>query len=263
MISTGSSTAAGPSARAPRPTRRELAGGVALVTGGTRGIGAAVVAALVGRGMSVAALGRDVCPGGPAGLRRCYPCDVGDEDQVRGTITDVRHDLGRIDLLVLSAGVASAGDAAVADTPAAEWERLLRTNVLGLHLVARAALPELRRTHGQVVTVLSTGAHRVRPGAVAYGASKHAARALTEGLALEEPLVRVSSVSPAQTDTSIWDARSAPPHPATRARMLRAEDVAAAVVWLAERPDHVHVPDLRIQPRHDPSTPGPTVEEPS
>lgn len=254
----GDATVGGPS----RYGSTELTGRAALVTGASRGIGLAVCRALLGRGMSLAALARDAARlEHAAGQLRdavpghviLLPCDVGDETQVQAAVATAVEALGGLDVLVNSAGVSTAADASAAGTTADDWQRMVRTNLTGTYLTSRAALPYLRRDHGQIVNVLSLGAHRVRPGSVLYAATKHGALALTEGLAQEErDDVRVSSVSPGPVDTEIWDLKDEPPAAGTRALMLAASDVADAVVWLLERPWHVHVADIRIAPRVDP-----------
>ena len=232
------------------------------MTGASGGVGLAVARALGARGMRLALVARqadglrraaDSLDIGDPAAARTYPCDVGDAGEVEQVVQRVVRDFGRLDVLVNSAGVSLSADASVAETSPLDWERMFRTNVAGTFHACRAALPQLRATGGQIVNVLSLGAHRLRAGSVGYAASKYAQRALTEGLALEEaPGVRICSVSPGPVDTGIWDLKDEPPPPRVRDLMLTAADVAAAVDWLVSLPAHVVVPELRIAPRLDP-----------
>lgn len=248
--------------------------GVAIVTGGSRGIGLAVVRALAAQGMTVAVVAR-----GAEDLVRAidqlgpwlgdrvtsYVCDVGDLAEVARTVEQVVERHGRLDVLVNSAGISAAADTPLELTDPQEWERINRTNLSGTYFMCRQALPHLARSGGQIVNVLSLGAHRVRAGSSLYAASKYGARALTEALIEEQGAigVRVASVSPGPVATSIWDSKDEPPSDESLALMLRPEDVAASVLWLLQRPANVHVPSIVIAPRHDPVLDGDPVPRPA
>lgn len=101
--------------------------------------------------------------------------------------------------LVHSAGVADLGT--VAETASAVWSRTLTVNVVAVAEVTRVLLPALRRGHGDVVLLNSGAGLRTNPGWAAYAASKHALKALADGLREEEPMLRVTSVYPGRTAT--------------------------------------------------------------
>ena len=138
-----------------------------LVTGGTRGIGAAIAARFAGAGDDVVAVGR-------------ADCDVGDEAAVAALFERV----GPVDVLVNNAGVSSS--APLARTTVAEWNAQLAVNATGAFLCTRAALPAMvERGSGRIVTVASTAGVSGGRYTAAYTASKHAAVGLTRAVAAE------------------------------------------------------------------------------
>jgi NAD(P)-dependent dehydrogenase (short-subunit alcohol dehydrogenase family) len=138
-----------------------------VVTGGTRGIGAAIVARFVAAGDDVVAVGR-------------AECDVSDEAAVGALFERV----GAVDVLVNGAGVSSS--APIARTTLADWQEQLGVNATGAFLCTRAATPGmLERGHGRVVTVASTAGVIGARYTAAYTASKHAAVGLTRAVAAE------------------------------------------------------------------------------
>ncbi|MDT0305127.1 2,3-dihydro-2,3-dihydroxybenzoate dehydrogenase [Streptomonospora wellingtoniae] len=195
-----------------------IAGTVALVTGAARGIGRAVAARLAAEGAVVAAADLDAdalaslvgdlhADGHKAGF---YTADVRDSASVEQMADAVEHDLGPIGHAVNVAGVLATGE--VADTPDAEWERVLAVNATGVFNVSRAAARRMApRGSGTITTVGSNAAGVPRSGMAAYGASKAAATMFTKSLGLElAPRgIRCNVVSPGSTDTpmqrGMWD----------------------------------------------------------
>lgn len=232
------------------------AGQVALVTGGSQGIGLATVEALAGLGMAVAAMARDagrlsaaVADLGEACLP--VPGDVSDEDSVRAAIAATVARFGRLDVLVNAAGVSMSARTRLADTTSREWQRLLTTNLTGTYLMCREALPHLEASpDGFIVNVQSTASHRAGAGTSLYAATKFGVRALSESLVEEcrATGVRVSAVSPGPVDTTIWTHKLVPPSAEERARMLRPQDIARLVAFLVESPAHMHVADIVVTP---------------
>jgi NAD(P)-dependent dehydrogenase (short-subunit alcohol dehydrogenase family) len=138
-----------------------------LVTGGTRGIGAAIVARFAAAGDDVVAVGR-------------AECDVSDEAAVGALFERV----GAVDVLVNNAGVSSS--APIARTTLADWQAQLGVNATGAFLCTRAAMPGmLERGRGRIVTVASTAGVTGAKYTAAYTASKHAAVGLTRAVAAE------------------------------------------------------------------------------
>jgi len=235
-------------------------GQVALVTGGSQGIGFAVAHTLLSVGMSVAIVARDhvklndavtqlerVGPGRVIGV----PADVADEASVASAVTNVVSRLGGIDVLVTSAGTSMRAPKALVETSTQEWTRLVDANLTGTYFTVRAVLAEMERaSSGYVITIMSTAAFHAGAQSGLYAATKFGVRALTESL-IEEYRgtgIRISSISPGPVDTSIWDLKVEPPTDSDRAHMLRPDDIAQTVAWLLSRPPHMHIQDITVTP---------------
>lgn len=227
-----------------------LAGRVALVTGASRGIGAAVANSLAREGARVIRVARSVSPGA-SGQFRDIPCDLTDPVQVDQLASRVLADQGAPDVVVSNAGAFLLR--ALEHTEPAELESQLAVNLKAPFYVARAFLPAMRKAgRGSFITVGSVSDHVGFPENAAYGASKYGLRGLHETLLAEYQGsgVRLSLVSPGPTDTAVWD----PVDPdrregfLPRAAMLRPGDVADAIVFVATRPAHVHIDWLRLGP---------------
>lgn len=234
-------------------------GQVAIVTGGSQGIGLATVAALAERKMSVAALARDqgrldaaLESLDPAirGRVTSITADVSQESDVEAAVSEVADRLGRVDVLVNCAGVSMNARRRLEDTTMREWRRLIDTNLTGTYLMCRTTLPHLKVNGGYILNVLSTAAYQVGEGVSLYAASKFGARALTEGLIEEfrNTGVRITSVSPGAVDTSIWDHKLEPPTPEARAGMMRSTDIVDIFLWLLGRPAELHIPNITVTP---------------
>ena len=227
---------------------------VALITGGNRGIGLAIARALVAEGCNVmisarheSALKRAAKE--IAGNRaRAIPvvCDVRDVGAVEGMLAALQERFGRLDILVNNAGIAHA-NLEVAKLPVESWKEVIATNLTGMFLVTRAALP-LMKSGGAIVNNLSISAERVFPGSSAYTASKHGALGFTNTLReeLRQQGIRVIALLPGATDTAIWNTfwPDAP-----RRKMMSAATVAEAVVRALTLPPESTLEELRILPR--------------
>lgn len=231
----------------------DLRGKVALVTGGTQGIGFAIAHALAEEGCELAICGRD-----RARLRRAQeqlsshdhrvqaiPCDVTDEGAVAKMFVDVRKHFPQLDILINSAGVAHPFKP-IGELSLKEWNDSIAVNLTGTFLVTRAALPLISRG-GSIVNVLSMSSKRAFPNLAAYNASKFGALGLTNTLReeLRQQGVRVMAVLPGATDTSIWDALwpEAPRH-----KMMRPETVARAIIAALKLPPESTVEELDLMP---------------
>jgi NADP-dependent 3-hydroxy acid dehydrogenase YdfG len=186
--------------------------------------------------------------------------DLKDEEQLRASITGVTRHFGGIDVLVNAAGLGHV--APLASGKPAYFREMLEVNVLGLAVTTREVVSGMhkRGIAGHIVHISSMSAHRVQPGSGMYAATKHAVKALTEGLRLElrasNSPIRVTSISPADTDTGFFEAmyrskkEAAKHRPAYR--MLDPEDVADAVLYAITAPPHVEINDIQLRPIDQP-----------
>jgi NAD(P)-dependent dehydrogenase (short-subunit alcohol dehydrogenase family) len=212
----------------------DLAGRVALVTGGASGIGAATVAQLQARGATVVAV--DLTPG--PGI---VPVDVTDEVAVDALVDAIVEEHGRLDLAANVAGT-SGIYAEVADTATADWHHTLAVNLDGVFFCLRAELRAMRTAgRGSVVNVASQAGRMGVPGLADYSASKHAVLGLTKSAALEVARqgIRVNAVCPGSVRTPMLQAFMGSDEELERAgkrapmgRLGEPDEVAAAVVWL-------------------------------
>ena len=231
-----------------------LAGRTALVSGASSGIGRCVAEALADAGArvwclarsrtEVEALAADI--GGEA-----LVADLTDDEATWEALDRMVDTLGGApDLVVNSAGV--FGIASSAEETLAAFDRALAVNLRGPFLVNRALLPAmLERRSGLIVNVGSVAGRKAYRGNATYSASKFGLRGYHEVL-LEELKgsgVRATLLEPASTDTSIWDALDpdANPRLPNRDQMLRPDDVAEAVLFVATRPENVRIPVLQIE----------------
>lgn len=228
----------------------ELTGTVAVVTGASRGIGLAVATALTASGARVVRAARSL-PTAQSASRLDVTCDITDPDQVAALAHTTRTVFGVPSLVVGSAGVFMLSP--LDRTDPADFTAQLAANLGGPFLIARAFLPMMKQAGGgRFITLGSIADHQAFPENAAYGASKFGLRGLHEVIRQEYrgSGVLCTLVSPGPTDTNAWDSID-PDHRegfTPRSRMLRPEDVAEAVVWVASRPAHVDVDWLRLGP---------------
>jgi NAD(P)-dependent dehydrogenase (short-subunit alcohol dehydrogenase family) len=227
-----------------------LAGTVAVVTGASRGIGAAVADRLRAEGATVARLARTLRASWREGLLD-LPCDLTQEEDVRHAASRITAQLGVPHLVVSNAGAFLL--ASLERTRTADFDAQIGANLRAPFLVARAFLPAMReRGSGMHVAIGSVADHRAFPENAAYAAAKFGLRGLHEVLVEEYrgSGVRCALISPGPTDTAIWDPVGPDDRPGftPRAAMLRPEDVAEAVLWVATRPPRVQVEWLRLGP---------------
>ena len=222
-----------------------------LVTGGSRGIGAAIVAAFADRGDRVAvhygsssAEAARVVEALPGDGHVTVQADLTDPDAVRAAVDSAAEQLGGLDVLVNNGGVFLAHPPLTTtyEDWQAAWTRTLATNLTGAANATFCAIPHLRAAGGgAVVNVSSRGAFRGEPECPAYGASKAGLNALGQSLALALAPhgISVATVAPGFVDTDMArDVLDGPRGDEVRGqspfgRVARPEEVAAAVVWLA------------------------------
>jgi NADP-dependent 3-hydroxy acid dehydrogenase YdfG len=214
----------------------------AVVTGASRGIGAAVAAALTDAGFRVATVARS------AGDYRCDLTDPAAWTEVAGRILKER---GVPDVVVNNAGAYLLRP--LAETSLNEFQAQVALNLTGSFAVAKAFLPAMSAAgRGSFISIGSVADHNGFAENAAYAAAKYGLRGLHETLVDEYrgSGVRLTLISPGPTDTAVWD----PIDPdnregfTPRAELLRPEDVAEAVKFVAIRPPHVHIDWIRLRP---------------
>ena len=225
-----------------------LAGKVALVTGASRGIGAAVASALAGQGVRLGLASRS---GADLGIDDAVaqPCDVRDQSALERIVAATVARFGRLDILVVNAGVGAYGP--FLDLPAADLEEMIDVNVKGALYAVRAALPELLRSDAaDIVTIASEAGRRGLPYEATYCASKFAQVGLTRALdhELREHGIRCTSVCPGGVATDF-----AMGHGRTRdmpqlAGMMTPNDVAETVLFVLTRPRTHRILEVAFRP---------------
>ena len=181
---------------------------IAIVTGGSSGIGAACAVTLAGAGADVAVLYHSDSDGAQtvADAARAHgrealalQCDVGDESAVEAAFDAVCQKIGTPDILVNSAGV-NMSDDAVVDMDLAKWEQIVRTDLTGSFLTSRRFARDLKaaKTTGTIINITSIHSTVMRAGGAAYGAAKGGQRNLTRTMALElaEAGITVNAIAP-------------------------------------------------------------------
>jgi len=179
---------------------------VVVVTGGSRGIGAAVVEELTRCGSRVAVLDRDPLKGKAGTL--VLQCDVSDEHAVAASFLEVRNELGEIGYLVNNAGVNAYSDAVHMTSD--EWDSFFAVDLKAVWLCARAALVDLvQRGHGSIVNISSIHARLTVPGMFPYAAAKAGVEALTRNLALDYGGrgIRANAVAPGWVRTELVESQ--------------------------------------------------------
>ena len=183
--------------------------------------------------------------------------DLMEQDQAREAVDQTVQAYGRLDILINNAGFARRGP--IVDGSVADWERMVRLNVLGSLYCAHAALPHLLRAAedeprevADLVNVSSLSGRIVRQGSAVYNATKHAMNAYSESLRQEVAgrRVRVSVLEPAAVATELFTPGDLRRHLAEDGPYvrLRSEDVADAIGYAVTRPRHVAVSEILIRP---------------
>lgn len=246
-----------------------FAGRKVLVTGATSGIGAAVADRFCAEGAEVIAVGRRADRleelsrrWADAHAAEVHPVhlDVTDRAAVKAFVRKHRR-LADVDVLVNNAGLA-LGLERMHEADYGDWQTMVETNVLGLLSVTREILPFMVKRAskhpggaGHIVNVGSVAGRWVYPGGGVYAATKHAVRALSEGLRydLAGKGIRVTNIEPGLVETEFSvvrfkgdEERAAAVY--ADADVLRPEDVAEAIVWSCSLPSHVNVQEMVLYP---------------
>jgi len=243
----------------------DLSGKVVAITGASSGIGAATALLCAQSGAAVAlgarrsdridALAQQIEAEG--GAAAAITVDVGSEEQARGFVEGAKHQLGRIDALVNNAGVMLLGPVEGADTE--NWRRMIDVNVLGLLYCTHAALPLMREQGGgHIVNVSSVAGRRASLGAGVYNLTKWGVTGFSEALRQEalHSNIRVTIVEPGFVETELMSHNEGNPFVMQAGakvkdeigEVLKAEDIADAIVHALAAPPHVSINEVLVRP---------------
>lgn len=238
---------------------------VVMITGASAGIGEACARAFAAAGcrLILAARRTDRLRGLAAELEADHGApslilelDVRDREAVNEAVAGIPEQWRAVDVLVNNAGLSRGLDKLHESSNHLDWEEMIDTNIKGLLWVSRAVIPGMvERDSGHVINLGSIAGRQVYPGGNVYCATKHAERALNEGMRIDltGTRVRVTTIDPGMVETEFSVVRfrgdeqraegvyrSFPP--------LAADDIAEAAVWAASRPEHVNISEMLIMP---------------
>lgn len=231
----------------------DFSGQVAIVTGGTRGLGRQIAARLAAAGCSVAVCGRNAPDDLPGGVV-FYQADIRDPDQARAFVDDVAARFGRLDILVNNAG--GSPHSAIESASPRFIDAVLKLNLVGPLYMAQAVYPHMKaRKGGSIVNIASVSGARPSPGTTVYGAAKAGLLNLTQSLAQEWGAdgLRVNAIiaglmttENAEETYGDAEAQAAVGRSMPLGRMGEGDDLAGAVMWLSSS-DAAWVSGARLQ----------------
>jgi NADP-dependent 3-hydroxy acid dehydrogenase YdfG len=232
---------------------------VVLITGASSGIGGGIARELGGAGAKLVlgarrtdrlqALAEEIrSKGGEVLTRRL---DVTDRADVAAFADAAREAFGRVDVMVNNAGVMPLS--LMASLKVDEWDRMVDVNIKGVLYGIAAVLPEMTaRGSGHIINIASIGGLAVSPTAAVYCATKHAVRAISEGLRQENDKIRVTCIYPGVVESELADTITDPAAAELmrtyRAIALKPDAIARAVRYAIEQPDDVDVSDIVVRP---------------
>jgi len=225
-----------------------LADKVALVTGASRGIGAATARALAVQGVRLGLASRSGDDLGIAGAV-AQPCDVRDPAALASIVAATVARFGRLDILVVNAGVGAYGP--FLELPPEDLEAMIDINVKGALYAVRAALPELLKSDAaDIVTIASEAGRRGLPYEATYCASKFAQVGLTRALdhELRERGIRCTSVCPGGVATDFAMGHGRTPDMPQLSGMMAPTDVAETVIFVLTRPRTHRILEVAFRP---------------
>jgi 3-oxoacyl-[acyl-carrier protein] reductase len=242
----------------PTGPEKPLSGHVALVTGGSRGIGKAIATKLAQLGAAISICGREskALESAAHELKQltrdvfAQPADVTDAQQVSSFIQATESKLGPISLLVNNAGIGNPGFGAVQEKTEQDFDLVLNTNLKSVFLVSRAVAPlMIQRRHGDVIIISSLAGKNTFAGGALYCASKWGLQGLAGCMAedLRAHGIRVSVICPGSVFTDFSGRGSKDP-----AKVLSANDVAHTVAMLALQGSQSFISEVHLRPLSKP-----------
>jgi 3-oxoacyl-[acyl-carrier protein] reductase len=240
-----------------KTTENGLEGQTALVTGGGRGIGAAIAAKLAMMGATVVLCGRTKrtleataqAIAASGGLAEALACNVTDLKSVEAAAAYMQDKFGRLDILVNNAGIGGFG-APLYELDPQSWDEVLNTNLRGVYYSIRCFAPMMIRARGgHIINISSLAGKNPLPNGAAYAASKWGLNGLTYAVAeeLRGYNIRVAVVCPGSVDTELSPHAGKDPR-----KMLQPDDVAHAVAMLVTQAPQSFVSEVLIRPTMKP-----------
>ncbi|MEM8549097.1 MAG: SDR family oxidoreductase [Pseudomonadota bacterium] len=233
---------------------------VIVITGASSGIGEETAKLLASKGAKIVlaarrvdrldALVADIKADGGTAIAKAT--DVSKRDDLEALIELAVSEYGQVDVLLNNAGIMPVAPMVMVKVD--EWDKMIDVNIKGLLYGIAAALPGMKkRGKGHIINVASVAGHKVLPNFTVYCATKHAVRAISEGLRAENPDLRVTTISPGLIKTELEDST---PDPSIRegvkafydAHAIPPSSISEAIAYAIEQPDYVDVNELLIRP---------------
>ena len=239
-----------------------IEGKVVVITGASSGLGEATARLLSAQGASVAlgarrvdriqALARELT--GRGGKALAIPTDVTHHDQVKKLVDEAVHSYGRVDVMLNNAGLMPHSP--LERLKIDDWNRTIDVNIKGVLYGIAAALPHMKaQKSGHIINVSSVAGHKVTPAGAVYAATKHAVRALSEGLRQEVKAynIRTTVISPGAVATELPNAITEADiakrmHQFYAAVAIPADSFARAVAFAISQPEEVDVNEILFRP---------------
>ena len=238
-----------------------IAGKIVVITGASSGLGEATARHLSALGATIVlgarrveridALAAELIAAG--GIARAVATDVTDSAQVQRLVDAAITTYGRIDVMINNAGLMPHSP--LDRLKIADWDRMIDVNIKGVLYGIAAALPHMQqRKSGHIINVSSVAGHKVRPGSAVYAATKHAVRALSEGLRQEvKPYnIRTTIISPGAIDTELPNSVTEADIAANVRKIyeiaIPADSFARAVAYAIEQPDDIDINEILFRP---------------
>lgn len=227
---------------------------IAIVTGGSRGIGKEIAIKLAERGMKLTIVGSSSQVSVTAeeikkmGYANVLPvqADVSKEEDMKAVVKKTLEAYGSIDLLVNNAGLGFFK--LTEEVSLEEWKKVFEVNVQGVFLATKAVLPHMKgQKSGTIINISSDVARYTIPNGAAYTATKYAVQGFSGSVAQEvrEYGIRVGTINPGMVDTYFAESTQGLPE---KEDWLKVEDIANAVVYMASAPKHMIIDEIVIHP---------------
>ncbi|HYA40467.1 MAG TPA: SDR family oxidoreductase [Syntrophobacteraceae bacterium] len=240
----------------------KIEGKVVVITGASSGLGEATARLLSAQGATVVLGARRVDRiesladelTGSGGKALAIPTDVTDYDQVKRLVDAAVQAYGRIDVMINNAGLMPSSP--LERIKVDDWDRMIDVNIKGVLYGIAAALPYMRQQKaGHIINVSSVAGHKVRPGGAVYAATKHAVRALSEGLRQEVKSynIRTTVISPGAVATELPNSVTEPDMAENFQKLyeeiaIPADSFARAVAFAMSQPEEVDVNEILFRP---------------